>query len=163
MEWRSLTVGELLASHSAILEELRRREILRSANNPISDLSEVLFCRAFAKWQRANNSVAGHDATGPDGRRYQIKGRRLHSRNTSRQLSAIRNLLDDPFDLLAGILFDAQFGVHRAALIPLSVVKQRARRSEHTNSWIFILRDDIWNLAGVQDVTPELRAAAASL
>ena len=39
MELDRLTVPELLTTHGAILEELRRREIVRSANNPISDLA----------------------------------------------------------------------------------------------------------------------------
>ena len=36
--------------------------------------------------------------------RDRIKGRRLHARNGSRQLSAIRDL--DGFDMLAAVLFD---------------------------------------------------------
>ena len=48
MELAALTVVELLHTHGAILEELRRRDIVRSANNPVSDLAELLFCRVRA-------------------------------------------------------------------------------------------------------------------
>src|SRR5690349_21725978 len=41
-----LTPAQLLAMHADIAEELRRRGILRSANNPTADLAELLFCRA---------------------------------------------------------------------------------------------------------------------
>src|SRR5271165_6754803 len=58
---QSFTVSELLSAYGAILDELRRREIVRSANSPLSDYAEVLFCRAFG-WTRENNSAAGHDA-----------------------------------------------------------------------------------------------------
>lgn len=163
MEIASLSVIELLQAHCGVIEELRRREIVRSANNPVSDYAELLFCRAYPHWMRENNSASGHDAVDHEGVRYQIKARRLHARNRSRQLSAIRNLPADPFDLLAGILFDEHFFVHRAALIPLRVVKERARRSEHTNSWRFLLRDEIWDMPGVADVTGDIRKAAAAL
>jgi len=42
-----LTSPELLAIRGDIAEELRRRGILRSSINPVADLSEHLFCRAF--------------------------------------------------------------------------------------------------------------------
>jgi hypothetical protein len=163
MDITSFTVIDLLKIHSAVLDELRRRDIVRSTNNPVSDLAEVLFCRAFPEWKREGNSTSGHDATDQDGVRYQIKARRLHHHNASRQLSAIRNLNADPFDYLAGVLFDGHYGVMRAALIPLAVVKEHTRRSEHTNSFIFILRESIWDLPGVRDVTSKIRAAVAAL
>lgn len=53
---RVLTVRELLAGYSAIMAELRRREIVRSSNNPVSDYAEILFCRAFG-WTRERNSI----------------------------------------------------------------------------------------------------------
>lgn len=155
MDLIPLTVSELLRTHSNILEELRERGILRSANNPTGDYAEWLFCRAFG-WEQAANSVKGYDATDAEGTRFQIKGRRLHQHNTSRQLSAIRDLAG--FDVLAGVLFNAEFGVARASLIPSSVVRDRSTFSKHTNSHRFLLRDDIWDASGVQDVTTDLRA-----
>lgn len=73
----SKSITELLALHSAIMEELRARKVLRSANNPTGDLAEFLFCAAF-HWAQENNSARGFDATDDDGTRYQIKGRRVH-------------------------------------------------------------------------------------
>ncbi len=78
-------------------------------------------------------------------------------------MSAIRNLDQDPFDVLAGILFDRDFTVHRAALVPIAVVKQRSTWSKHTNSRIFYLVDDVWTEPGVVDVSAELQAAAVEL
>jgi hypothetical protein len=85
---RDKSIAELLALHVAILEELRMKEVLRSANNPAGDLAEYLFCTAFG-WTQAGNSAKAFDATGDDGTRYQIKGRRIHRRNRSRRLSAM--------------------------------------------------------------------------
>jgi hypothetical protein len=163
MDIASLSVIELLRAHGAILDELRRREIVRSANNPVSDLAELLFCRAYPDWTREENSASGHDAVDSAGMRYQIKARRLHKLNNSRQLSALRNLSKDPFDFLAGVLFDENFGVYRAAIIPLAVIKERAKHVVHTNSGRFLLRDEIWNITGVEDVTAKIRDAAATL
>ncbi|WP_072394243.1 hypothetical protein [Hyphomicrobium sp. CS1GBMeth3] len=163
MDVSSLTVIDLLKTYGAVLDELRRREIVRSTNNPVSDLAEHLFCTAYPSWMRENNSASGHDAVDPTGLRYQIKARRLHRNNGSRQLSAIRNLPNDPFDFLAGVLFDETFGIRRAAIIPLAVVKERAKHVEHTNSWRFLLREEIWADPGVLDVTERIRKAATSL
>lgn len=154
MNLKNQSVAELLRTHSKILDELRIREIVRSANNPTGDYAEWLFCRAFG-WEQAANSVKGYDATDTNNVRYQIKGRRLHQRNTSRQLSAIRDL--EGFDVLAGVLFDENFGIQRAAIIPSSVVQSRSNYTSHTNSYRFLLRDDIWGAEGVQDVTDDLR------
>ncbi|WP_170571125.1 hypothetical protein [Ruegeria atlantica] len=155
MNLKSFSVAELLQTHTAILEELRDRGILRSANNPTGDYAEWLFCRAFG-WEQAANSVKGYDATDTDGIRYQIKGRRLHQNNTSRQLSAIRDM--NGFDVLAGVLLDASFGVLRAALIPSEIVRERSTFTQHTNSHRFLLRDNIWDAPGVRDVSANLEA-----
>lgn len=154
MDLKNQSVSELLKFHAAILNELPGRDVLRTANNPTGDYAEWLFCRAF-DWAQAANSVKGYDATDGEGIRYQIKGRRLHQRNTSRQLSAIRDL--EGFDVLAGVLFDENFGIQRAAMIPSSVVQSRSNYTSHTNSYRFLLRDDIWDAKGVQDVTDDLR------
>lgn len=153
------SVVDLLKLHSAVLTELRTRGIVRSANNPTGDLAEFLFCKAFG-WMQASNSVKGYDATDAAGTRYQIKARRMHQLNTSRQLSAIRDL--DGFDVLAAVLFDADFNVVRGALIPRSVVRNGSKFTTHTNSNRFMLRDDVWNSSGVEDVTAILRAVEYS-
>jgi hypothetical protein len=64
---QKLTVSELLSAYGAIIDELRRRKIVRSSNSPRSDYAELLFCKAFG-WSRENNSAAGHDASDNMGR-----------------------------------------------------------------------------------------------
>ncbi|MCJ9720122.1 hypothetical protein MOV66_02540 [Agrobacterium sp. SHOUNA12C] len=149
------TTAELLTLHAAIMEELRSRNVLRSANNPTGDLAEYLFCAAFG-WQQAANSVKGYDALDSKGIRYQIKGRRIHLRNKSRQLSAIRDL--DGFDVLAVVLFDDSYNITKAALIPAATVQEKSVYVQHTNSNRFLARESLWEVAGVVDVTERLRA-----
>jgi hypothetical protein len=155
IELDRLSVADLLRLHADILDALRARAVLRSANNPTGDLAEHLFCRAFG-WRQEANSAKAFDATDDDdGTRYQIKGRRLTGARASRQLSAIR----DPggFDRLAAVLFDSTFQVMRAAIVPRAIVRNRATFQAHTNSYVFHLTDDVWSQPGVEDVTERLR------
>lgn len=157
LDFSNFSPVQLLALHARVADELRERGITRSSNNPSGDLAEYMFCRAFG-WKQATNSSPNIDAIGPDGERYQIKGRRLTRHNKSRQLSAIRDLSGGHFDFLAGVLFSEDYAVLRAAIIPRSVAVERASFVERTNSHRFILRDDVWDAAGVRDVTDELRS-----
>lgn len=156
MDLETKSVAELLSCHAGIMEELRTRNILRSANNPTGDLAEYLFCSAFG-WVQEANSAKAFDAIDGNGKRIQIKGRRLHRRNKSRQLSAIRDL--SGFDTLAAVLFTDDYRVFRAALIPSSVVESQTSYASHTNSHRFLLRDAVWQLPGVTDVTEQLGVA----
>lgn len=99
------------------------------------------------------------DATDSGDLRYQIKGRRLTRHNASRQLGTLRDLPKQGFDVLAAVLFQEDYRVVRAALIPHARVVELAKRVERTNSWRFLLRDAVWSVADVRDVTDDLRRA----
>lgn len=156
-DWKNMTSASLLELHGEIGEELRRRGILRSSNNPTADLAEYLFCKAFG-WKQAPNSQRAADAACAEGLLYQIKGRRVTAQNPSRQLSALRGLKDGGFHHLAGVLFAPDYSVTRAALIPHALVLQNSTFVERTNSWRFLLRDAVWGWPEVRDVTDKLRA-----
>ena len=151
------SVRDLLTLYGQIMDELRDRKVVRTANSPVGDYAEQLFSRAFG-WKLEGNSAAGHDAEG-NGKLYQIKARRISLRNPSRQLSAIRRLPEKTFDVLAAVLFDEHFSVLRAVLIPHDIVQLHAKRVEHTNSWRLMLDDKIWQVPGVKDATAELKLA----
>lgn len=161
MDLKSISTLQLLRRHGAILDELLRRDVLRSSNGPISDYAELRFCSAFG-WTRERNSKSGYDATDIECKRFQIKARRITRAPGSRQLGAIRKLDTTPFDQLAALLFKSDFSVHRAALIPVEVVTARVRRSAHTNSHVLHLNDDIWTLPGVIDVTQRIEIVSAT-
>jgi hypothetical protein len=46
----------------------------------------------------------------------------------------------------------------RAAVVPRALIAKRATFVDRTNSHKFFLRDDVWGLPGVRDVTAELLA-----
>jgi hypothetical protein len=102
------------------------------------------------------------DATDNSDLRYQIKARRSTKLNKSRQLGMLRDLPDHHFDFLAAVLFHEDYRVMRAALIPYMRVMEYSKWVKRTNSWRFLLRDSIWNLPDVRDVTTELQQAESS-
>jgi hypothetical protein len=156
IELNTIAVKDLLNLHAKIAEELRSRRVIRSANNPTGDLAEILFCRAMG-WKQAGNSHPSADATAQDGTLYQIKGCRMSRPKSSRQLGAFRNLPDCKFQFLAAVLFKADYSVHRAAIVSHALVLQNSYYTKHTNSWLFYLRDPVWDWPEVLDVTDDLR------
>ncbi len=155
----SIPAPELLRPHAATTDELRRRGVVRSSNNPVGDLAEYLFCRAFG-WKMAPKSAKAADAICADGKLYQVKGRRVTEHNQSRQLGAMRALDAGGFDYLAAVLFAEDYSVVHAAIIPHSAVLAGATFVKHTNSWRFILRDAVWDWPETQDVTAALQTVA---
>ncbi len=153
-----LSPPELLSLHAAIAEELRRRNILRSSNNPTGDLAEYLCCRAFG-WTQTGNATRDVDAIGADKLRYQIKARRMTSHNKSPQLGALRDLPEKRFDFLVGVVFHEDYRVRRVAIVPHARVCEIATPVERTNSYRFLLRDSVWAFPDVRDATAEVQAA----
>jgi hypothetical protein len=156
-----LTTRQLLASYIAALSELKERGVTRSTNNPAADYAELLFTSALGLTLTAK-STKGHDATDTAGLKYEIKGRRITAHNGSCQLGALRGLDASPFDFLCGVLFNEDFSVMRACVIPHHVVVEQAKYLSHTNSWRFILRPSVWSHAEVVDVTSKLQLAEIS-
>jgi hypothetical protein len=158
IEISTLSTRELFSVFVGVLDELRTREIIRSTNNPLADLAEVL-CERALSLKRAPKSTKGYDATDDSHLRYEVKARRLTAHNSSRQLSALRALDEQHFTFLAGVLFREDFSVFRGCLVPYALVLKHATYREHTNAWIFQLQDIVWEWPGVIDITKKLQEA----
>ena len=109
---------ELLVTIAECQDELRSRGVIRTSN-VTGDFAEMLVCKALGLKQIAT-AAKNVDAVGPDGKRYQIKARRITPWNTSRQLGGLRDLNNGDFDYLAGVLFNENYGVVRAAQMMIS-------------------------------------------
>lgn len=155
-ELARLSIAELLSAHGALIEELKRRGVLRSKNNPTGDYAEWLVSERLGLTLE-NNSAKGYDATDAVGVRYQIKGRRVTQDNPSTQLGVIRNLERMEFDFLVAVVFDADWRVIRAAKIPHGVVGELATFRSHINGHVMHLRPSVLVVHGVEDVTAVLR------
>jgi hypothetical protein len=151
---------ELLSLFSEILEELRSRGDVRTANNPVADYTEALVAKSLSL-RLLPGSTRGCDAQDQSGKRYEIKGRRITRHNTSTQLSVLRGLDKCHFDFLAGVLFNEDFSILRACLVPHDVVARMATYRDHVNGWILFLRPQLWEQSGVVDITARLRDAQA--
>jgi hypothetical protein len=69
-------------------------------------------------------------------------------------------LKQNPFDKLAAVLFAKNLEIARAAIIPLSIVKEISVHDSYTNSFRFMLEDAVCSIPDVQDVTDQVRMAA---
>ena len=152
----SLTTQQLLNYYAQILDELRIRKIIRTANSPIGDYAEWLVANQLGLTLVAN-SMSGHDAIDSSGVKYQIKGRRITQRNRSRQLGAIRNLESHDFDFLIAVLFNEQVEVEQVMKIPHDIIVKYARYSKHVNAHILVLGGNIFNNPMIEDLTSQFR------
>lgn len=153
---RALTPKQLLQLTGGIIDELLSRGIARTGNNPLADYTEWLVTTRFG-WTLADPSVQGYDATDPATKtRYEIKGRRITQRNKSRQLSAIRAIQAEHFDILVAVIYNEKFDVLQAFKIPRDVVRRLGRQSSHTNSLVLHARASLLVEPDVEDITDQL-------
>ena len=153
MDLRELSVKELLKQHSAIIDELKRRKIVRTKNNPVGDYTEWLVAKGLGL-ELAGNSSAGYDGVDSEGVKIQIKGRRITPENKSRQLSAIRKLKEKDFDQLAAVIFNENYEIIDAVLIPHEVIEEYASYRGHVNAHILHLKGPILNDPRIKDIKP---------
>ena len=142
MEFKDLQIKELLRLQSSITDELIERKIVRTRNSPLGDYTEWLVARALGL-ELQDNSQADYDGEDRNGMRVQIKGRQITTGNKSRRLSAIRKLNEKGFDALAAVIYDKNFNVVDALLIPHEVVVEYASFSKHVNGHILTINESI--------------------
>ena len=151
MDLRELTVIELLQLHSSIIDELKRRKVVRTKNNPVGDYTEWLVAKGLGL-DLASNSSTGYDGIDSEGVKIQIKGRRITPENKSRQLSAIRKLEEKLFDQLAAVIFDRKYEIIDAVLIPHEVICEYATYKNHVNAHILHLKGAILDDPRIKDI-----------
>jgi hypothetical protein len=151
------SIAELLAVHSAVIDELRLRKVLRSKNNPVGDYAEWLVAEKLSL-TLAHNSVKGYDAIDRQGIKYQIKSRRVTAGNRSSLLGVIRNLDDCDFDFLVAVIFDEAWNVKYAAKIAHSVITEIATFRTHVNGHTMTLRESSFINPRITSITDVLRS-----
>jgi len=132
-----LSDDELAKAWARCMRAMRDRGLVRTANTPVGDYAERVCCSRF-NLDRAGFSEKSIDAIDEHGVRYQIKGRRLTPENRSRQLGAMRDVADGPFDVLLAVFFDEDLNVEEIWSVPCEVVKEAAFVAR-TNSTRFVL------------------------
>jgi hypothetical protein len=133
---------ELIALWADVMAELNRRELTRSANNPVADYAERIVAERFGL-TLAGQSAPGYDATDEAGVRYQIKARRHTRTRPSRQLGAIRNLDHHEFDFLIAVFFDRTMNLAEMWKLPHDAVARHATYVPHTNSYRLVMNAEV--------------------
>lgn len=151
------SVLDLLKMHSAVLDELKRRQVVRTGNNPTGDYTEWLVAQKL-ELVLSGNSAKGYDAEDAANVRYQIKGRRLSSDTAPSQLSVIRDLGKQEFDFLVAVIFHADWQIKCAVKIPHQTVIEFADYRKHVNGHVLHVRPSLLGHATVVDITAVLRA-----
>lgn len=152
---QAMSEVELLRTHKATIDELRRRGVVKTNNNPIGDYTEWLVCNRLGL-EMQGNSQSAFDAIDRQGVRYQIKGRR--SSANSVQFSPIRNLEQHGFDFVIAVIFDEDYSIRLAVKLSHETLSREsdpklARYQAHTNSHNLILTRGAVDQEGVEDVT----------
>lgn len=155
MKFTLLSETELLRFHAGVIDELLRRGVVRTANNPIGDYTEWLV-RDRLGLALEPNSRASYDGIDATGIRYQIKGRRSQRRTGNVQFSVIRNLEKRAFDYLIAVVFNPDYTIRFAAKIPHAVVTEVAVYRKHVNGHVPIIGENIFERIGVTDITSVL-------
>lgn len=161
MDWETLTNAELLALSGGALAELRKRDVVRTANAPAGDLAERLVADAMGG-DLAPNSQKSWDvlvrATVADtpAQRVQVKARVVTDPTNAgqRQVSAFRSW---DCESVMFVLFDPTFRVRSAALVPAELVREHAKHVEFTASDRVFASDAM--LALGEDWTERLQTA----
>ena len=146
---------ELLRDYARSIDTLYARGVIRT-RNVVGCYAEYLFARAL-RWKLESNAARGFDARDSEGCRYQIKARRITRLNKSTQLGDLPAGTQQEFDTLAAIVFEEDFTVLRAALIPAGTLV--GMRTKNVKRPRFHLRESVMNAPDVVDVTRELRGA----
>jgi hypothetical protein len=149
-------ISDLFAIYGQVLEELRDREVIRSANAPTGDYAEWLAQRALGGKLQPNSNKSADLIVRKT--RVQIKARVLSNpeRPGERQLSSFRSW---DFDEALIILFNRDYTVHRAARIKTPTLKTAAKEDKWVSGHRVIARDTLLDRG--RDLTEKLREAAA--
>jgi hypothetical protein len=115
------TTRELLKLWAAIMRELLRRDVVRTANNPIGDIAEAVVTEHY-DGQRQSFSNSGWDVTTPSGERLEVKGIRLTDSRTRANLSPIP--ATSTYTHVIIVVFDADLRITESLRMRRSAVER---------------------------------------
>lgn len=131
----SRSTGDLLRDWAAVMRELRKRDVIRTNNNPVGDIAEAIVHGHYGG-DRASFSQAGWDVRTPDGERIQVKAIRTTAATNRKNLSPIR---DSEYDSVVVVVFDEEFRIADALKLTREVAEELASWKPHVNGHILYL------------------------
>jgi hypothetical protein len=130
-----LSIRDLLALWAGAIRELRRREVVRTFNNPIGDIAEELVAAHYGGERGSFSQKTWDVRIGEE--LLQVKALRLTGVATRRNLSPIRS--DDGYDAVVVVIFTEDLRVKEALRIPREVVNDLFERRPHVNGRVITL------------------------
>ena len=124
-----------------------------ASNQAFHPDGELLFCGAMG-WKRGDHQGKDIDAITANNERVQIKSRRMTRDKDSDRSGAIYD--KEGFDLVAIAMFDPQFRIKRAIIIPRPIALAYLKWSSRQKGWYISLTKSFWKEARLIDVTARL-------
>ncbi len=119
-------VHALFKKYNDVLDELRELKVIRSTNNPAGDYGEYLVQHKLGLKQ-APKSSKGYDLTDSQGKKYQVRTRRITRHSKSRQLGGFRDLDEKLFDYCLSIILAEDFKLDEMWQIPHDIICKYAK------------------------------------
>lgn len=158
---RNRSTRDLLAAYVEILDELVRRNVIRTRNAPAGDLAERVVAAAYSG-ELAANSSKSWDVRASDGRLLQVKSRVIGPDTRRSQVFSPFRTFD--FDACVFVIFDARdYSISNATELPAESVRGLSRRSEWVAGNRVRVFADLLNAPGAVDVTALLQDSLAAL
>lgn len=142
---------ELIQQLAALREQLREFGIRDAA-----DYAEVLVAEALKGQRVANRVVQGHDVFTKLYGRIEVKCRQLPRDGRVEERVEVGAGKEGRFEHLAVVIFDADFGVKGAVLVPYSAVWNLVVGQAYSR----VSYAEACKLPGSLDITPAVKAAA---
>ena len=125
---KALDEASLLRLYMEVLNAMKERKMIRSANAITGDLGERFVSERLGL-NLVSNSVKGYDAEHADGTKYQIKTRRITPQQPSRQLGAFRDLDERLFDYCIVVTLQEDFAPAEMWQVSHDVILKYARET----------------------------------
>jgi hypothetical protein len=129
---------------------------LGRTSNIVGEYAEYLACRYYGG-RPLKISGSSADIETEDGKRYQIKSRKVGV-STTTQLNVIRSW---DFDYLVVVLFEQSGKVKQALEVPVEVAKEYCAANSYQNGCVISTTQKFLNDSRSKDITIPLRGAAA--
>ncbi len=129
---------EILKVWTGAMDELQKRNVIRTANNPIGGLAEAIVFEHFGG-ERGSFNQKAWDIRTEAGERIQVKALRRAGERQRRNLGAIR---DSDYDSVVVVMFNAAFELTNAVKFPpRELVEETFQVRAHVNGRIVRLSD----------------------
>ena len=146
MDFSEIRDDDLFRLWAQAMTALKNRGMLTNGS-PLGWATEELVCERL-NLERSPVNTHHYDATGPEGERYQIKGRA-----GGNNVNGLRGLDGGHFDFLVAVLFWEDYRTVRLAVKMRHAAVSEVAKLTSANGHGFNLTQNIANREGVDDIT----------